>query len=101
MKILQVAEAEPRFMRPTEALRYSGITRELLEEGITDGHIKSFWLQSHRPNKDKKYPRAIQLIETASLEFFVEHFAELYAERLQHEALLRKQLKELEKCQLL
>jgi hypothetical protein len=79
-------------MRPTEALRYSGITRELLEEGIADGYIKSFWLQSHRPNKDKKFPRAIQLIETASLEFFIEHFAELYAERLKFEAERRKQL---------
>jgi hypothetical protein len=98
VRILQVAEAQPKWMRPTEALRYSSITRELLEEGIADGHIKSFWLQSHRPNKDKKFPRAIQLIETASLEFFIEHFAELYAELLKHEAALRQQLGEPEKC---
>jgi hypothetical protein len=97
MKILQVAEAEPRYMRPTEALRYSGITRELLKEGIEDGHIKSFWLQSHRPNKDKHYPRAIQLIATDSLDFFVEHFAELYAERLKARAERRKLLERLAK----
>jgi hypothetical protein len=92
MKILQVAPAEPKWMQPLEALRYSGITRELLDEGIADGHVKSLWLRSHRTGKDRKFPRAIQLIETASLEFFIEHFVELYAERLGHEAELGKQL---------
>jgi hypothetical protein len=86
MKVVQVLEVEPRWMQPPNACRYSGLPWELIEEGIADGHVKAFWLRSRR-SRLKKKRRAIQLVSTESLDFFIEHFAELYGAELTEDSL--------------
>jgi hypothetical protein len=74
MKILQVETAEPRYMRPLFAERYTGASRDLIQLGIERGFVKSFWLRN--PMK-KKIERAYQLIDRESLVWFIENFRSL------------------------
>jgi hypothetical protein len=73
MKILQVETAEPRFMRPLYAQRYTGVSRDLIQVGIDRGYVKAFWLC----NPMRKGERAYQLIDRESLVWFIENFGSL------------------------
>jgi hypothetical protein len=73
MKILQVETAEPRFMRPIYAERYTGVSRDLIQLGIDRGYVKAFWLR----NPMRKGERAFQLIDRESLVWFIENFGSL------------------------
>jgi hypothetical protein len=73
MKILQVETAEPRYMRPLYAERYTGVPRDLIQLGIDRGYVKSFWLR----NPARKTERAYQLIDRESLVWFIENFRSL------------------------
>jgi hypothetical protein len=76
MKIGQVVEVEPHYLRPPNARRYTDLPWEIIRQGIEDGHIKSVWLR----NRYRKTQRAIQLIDRASLIFYIENFAHLYGD---------------------
>jgi hypothetical protein len=73
VRIAQVIEIEPAWMRPENACRYTDLPLEIIEMGIDDGHIEAVWIHSKRTAK-----RAIRLINRESLTSWIENYARLY-----------------------
>jgi hypothetical protein len=80
VKIAQIIETPVRWLRHGPALRYSSLPLEILEEGIQDGIVKAYYLRQ-RKAAGRRPRKPVCLIDVASLDFFIQHFAEIYAER--------------------